>query len=741
MIVRNILPVKIMQDFFYSATRQNFLRRSRLQALRQAVELSNAGQHGSARPLFARAVDASPRLAALFMRELRKYSIPFFVSPFEADAQLGWLSRSGLVDAVLSEDSDCLPYRCHRVLFKLDKDGHAIEMTRPELFRYWGAGKLPLASPMQATSGAASGGHPAANATNQAGSGKGAAAASAGLHSIASVLPRMDRSSRLSKGRSSKPSMFQSSSSSSSSSRDGDKIDLSGFSDSMFLDMCVLCGCDYVDSPKGIGAAAACRWVKRFRGATQRMLSRMRFDGILPPAAPRSGTYEEQFRRARMTFLHQTVVDPRTGRQVRCQPLPQSAEDAAQAAIRKAVPEAGAGAGAGAGADTRGSAKKESSPPSSGSSSSSTSSSSSSWFPLGAWAGAAPTMEQRAAAEEAHRAWVRVRGADPLGFLGSPMPLALSRVVASGDFDPVAGEWLHSRHEAGAGAGAGQDPAMEALMQEIRAAREKAGVPLGASHGGASARGGQAGRSGPRGLLATFLSGAQRAVEKDRLQRGGASASAGGGHESVENGAGIGQNGGRTAAAATARASDRSSSSSNGASVSAAAAALAGSGVLQRLRGKMQSRVQRGFAGLDGMKIAPLGAFRAGMQTKAASGASAGPRSSTHGAHSSARAGTRPGRLSRGSSPSAVERTEHAGGLEWGGEGLASVADHAHGPHTGEDEEERRVAGTDTSTREAVAHVDRSRAGAHLSGGRAGSRSRASSLQPRAPAAGMAASL
>jgi len=271
------------------------------------VEQSGAGRHASARQLFARAVDASPRLAAPLMQELRRAGIPFFVSPYEADAQLGWLSRLGLVDAVLSEDSDCLPYRCRRVLLKLDRDGWVVEMTRMELFRFWGKGKLPLHS------GALHGG-----------AGKGASReARNGIASVAPVLPRG----------------VTSAGSASSSGLEGDKIDLTGFTDGMFLDMCLLCGCDYVDSPKGVGASAACKWVRRFRGATQRMLTRMRFDGLLPSSGKQSGGaahYEEQFRRARMTFLHQTVVDPRSGACCRCQDLPASAEEAADRSIRQA---------------------------------------------------------------------------------------------------------------------------------------------------------------------------------------------------------------------------------------------------------------------------------------------------------------------------------------------------------------------------------------------------------------------
>jgi exonuclease-1 len=43
------------------------------------------------------------------------------VAPYEADAQLSFLCAHNLVDGVISEDSDCIPYHCSSVLFKLDK--------------------------------------------------------------------------------------------------------------------------------------------------------------------------------------------------------------------------------------------------------------------------------------------------------------------------------------------------------------------------------------------------------------------------------------------------------------------------------------------------------------------------------------------------------------------------------------------------------------------------------------------
>jgi exonuclease-1 len=46
--------------------------------------------------------------------------VDYVVAPYEADAQLAYLERAGLVDAILTEDSDLLVFGCQNVLFKLD---------------------------------------------------------------------------------------------------------------------------------------------------------------------------------------------------------------------------------------------------------------------------------------------------------------------------------------------------------------------------------------------------------------------------------------------------------------------------------------------------------------------------------------------------------------------------------------------------------------------------------------------
>jgi 5'-3' exonuclease len=222
------LPAK--QGIGQARTAARKRNRAKAEAALQAGEDAAADVH------FSKAVVVTHLTARKLIKALILRGVRYIVAPYEADAQLAYLSMAGLVDAVLTEDSDSLPYGCKRVLFKLENDGSAQEIRRRDL---------------------------AANNS---------------------------------------PSF-------------------AGWTQSMFLDMCLLAGCDYLPSVRGLGLITAHRLVDRYRDyhtiLAQLRSSTSSFE--LPDG------YEQAYERARYTFRHQTVYDPRSCRTVPLMPYGENA--------------------------------------------------------------------------------------------------------------------------------------------------------------------------------------------------------------------------------------------------------------------------------------------------------------------------------------------------------------------------------------------------------------------------------
>jgi exonuclease 1 len=123
--------------------------RSRQEALEAALRHMHAGRLDAADKEFAKAVDVTPLMARelvlvsytthacfhararcltsahsdfsvslchLHLQELRRRRVACIVAPYEADAQMAYLSLRGDVAAVVTEDSDLLAYGCPKVI-------------------------------------------------------------------------------------------------------------------------------------------------------------------------------------------------------------------------------------------------------------------------------------------------------------------------------------------------------------------------------------------------------------------------------------------------------------------------------------------------------------------------------------------------------------------------------------------------------------------------------------------------
>ena len=110
---------------------------SRRNAKRQNFEKGKAllaqGKPEAAEEFFQRAVNISPAHAKAVIDALKAQRVEFVVAPYEADSQMAYLAQKGLVDLVLTEDSDLLAYGCPEVLFKFDKQGFAQQVSLAEV--------------------------------------------------------------------------------------------------------------------------------------------------------------------------------------------------------------------------------------------------------------------------------------------------------------------------------------------------------------------------------------------------------------------------------------------------------------------------------------------------------------------------------------------------------------------------------------------------------------------------------
>lgn len=102
----------------------------RAESKRIGLELYRLGKISQAHKELQKAVDVTPEMAGQLIVELKKLGVQYVVAPYEADAQLAYLERKGLIHSILSEDSDLLVFGAKSLLTKLDQYGECIEINR-----------------------------------------------------------------------------------------------------------------------------------------------------------------------------------------------------------------------------------------------------------------------------------------------------------------------------------------------------------------------------------------------------------------------------------------------------------------------------------------------------------------------------------------------------------------------------------------------------------------------------------
>lgn len=105
-------------------------RERRKEGRRLGLELLKVGKTSQAQLELQKAVDVTPDMARAFIEELKASNVQYIVAPYEADSQMVYLERKGIIDGILSEDSDLLVFGAKCLITKLDKYGDCIEVNR-----------------------------------------------------------------------------------------------------------------------------------------------------------------------------------------------------------------------------------------------------------------------------------------------------------------------------------------------------------------------------------------------------------------------------------------------------------------------------------------------------------------------------------------------------------------------------------------------------------------------------------
>lgn len=129
-----IIPYIVFDgDYLPSKALIEVERASRREESRKlGLELHRLGKISQANLELQKAVDVTPEMARQFIEELKKLGVQYLVAPYEADAQLAYLERKGIITGILSEDSDLLVFGAECLLTKLDQYGDCVEINRKD---------------------------------------------------------------------------------------------------------------------------------------------------------------------------------------------------------------------------------------------------------------------------------------------------------------------------------------------------------------------------------------------------------------------------------------------------------------------------------------------------------------------------------------------------------------------------------------------------------------------------------
>src|SRR5271163_757581 len=116
------LPSKVHTETSRASKRQEYLS--------AGMRYHAQNQKSKAMEQFQKCIDITPEMAYRFILALRRENVAYVVAPYEADAQLAYLEKKGVIQAILTEDSDLLVFGCQTLLLKMGQFGDCVEIKR-----------------------------------------------------------------------------------------------------------------------------------------------------------------------------------------------------------------------------------------------------------------------------------------------------------------------------------------------------------------------------------------------------------------------------------------------------------------------------------------------------------------------------------------------------------------------------------------------------------------------------------
>ena len=129
-----IIPYMVFDgDYLPSKATTEAERASRREeSKKKGLEYYKMNKPSQAHIELQKAVEVTPAMARELIEELKKAGLQYVVAPYEADAQLVYLEKKGIIEGMISEDSDLLVFGAKRLITKLDQYGECIEIDRQD---------------------------------------------------------------------------------------------------------------------------------------------------------------------------------------------------------------------------------------------------------------------------------------------------------------------------------------------------------------------------------------------------------------------------------------------------------------------------------------------------------------------------------------------------------------------------------------------------------------------------------